>query len=141
MAWLPHSIAEASTQTPVSGDVDVAEAWSHVMHRLDEAALIVESTAATGNRIDRAAGLRHLLVLLATGVDEALRFDPDPILCVERASTDDILTWGMECPDCHLHCAPRCAATRVIAFSATADTARYVGLQTMDGIVCHRERS
>lgn len=134
MAWLPHSIAEASTQTPVSGDVDVAEAWSHLMHRLDEAARIVESTAAEGNRIDRAAGLRHLLVLLATGVDEALRFDPDPILCVQRASTDDILTWGMECPDCLYTRATMRGDERYRLFG-NRGTARYVGLQTMDGIV------
>ena len=134
MAWLPHSIAEASTQTPVSGDVDVAEAWSHLMHRLDEAALIVESTAATGNRIDRAAGLRHLLVLLATGVDEALRFDPDPILCVQRASTDDILTWGMECPDC-LYTRATMRGDESYRVFGNRGTARYVGLQTMDGIV------
>ena len=40
------------------------------------------------------------MVLLAVGVDEALRVDPDPVLAVDRTSMDDIVTWGMECPDC-----------------------------------------
>ena len=34
------------------------------------------------------------MVLLAVGIDMALRVDPDPILSVVRASMDDIVTWG-----------------------------------------------
>jgi hypothetical protein len=78
--------------------------------------------------------MRHLLVLLATGADEVLRFDPDPILSVQRASTNDIITWGMECPDC--------IYTRAVLHGGESyrlfgnrGTARYVGLQTMNGIV------
>jgi hypothetical protein len=134
MSWLPHSIAEASTRPPVTGDVDMAEAWSHLIRRLEESAQVVESAAAGGNRIDRAAGLRHLLVLLAAGVDEALRFDPDPILCVQRASTNDIVSWGMECPDC-LYTRATMRGGESYRLFGHRGTARYVGLQTMDGIV------
>jgi hypothetical protein len=133
MAWLPHSIAEASVQTPVHGDVDAADAWSHLLRRLDEAAQIVESAAVNRNRVDRAAGLRHLLVLLATGIDEALRFDPDPVLSVQRASTDDVLTWGMECPDC-LYTRATLRGGEHYRLIGNRGTARYVGLQTMNGI-------
>ena len=31
MAWLPHSIAEASTEAPAGGDVGLPAAWSHLM--------------------------------------------------------------------------------------------------------------
>ena len=134
MAWLPHSIAEASTEVPTGGDVDLAAAWSHLMHQLNAAARIVESDAASRNRVDLAAGMRHLLVLLATGLDEALRFDPDPILRVQRASTNDILTWGMECPDC-LYTRATMRGGESYRLSGNRGTARYVGLQTMNGIV------
>jgi hypothetical protein len=133
MAWLPHSIAEASTEAPAGGDVGLPAAWSHLMHQLDAAARIVESDAASRNRVDLAAGMRHLLVLLATGLDEALRFDPDPILRVQRASTNDILTWGMECPDC-LYTRATMRGGESYRLSGNRGTARYVGLQTMNGI-------
>ena len=133
MAWLPHSIAEASTDAPAGGDVGLPAAWSHLMHQLNAAAQIVESEAASRNRVDLAAGMRHLLVLLATGIDEALRFDPDPILRVQRASTNDILTWGMECPDC-LYTRATMRGGESYRLSGNRGTARYVGLQTMNGI-------
>jgi hypothetical protein len=133
MAWLPHSIAEASTETPASGDIDLAAAWSHLMRRLDDAAQIVESDPASRNPVDLAAGMRHLLVLLAAGVDEALRFDPDPILCVQRASTNDVVTWGMECPDC-LYTRATMRGGETYRLFGNRGTARYVGLQTMNGI-------
>lgn len=133
MAWLPHSIAEASTDAPAGGDVGLPAAWSHLMRKLNAAAQIVESDAASRNRVDLAAGMRHLLVLLATGIDEALRFDPDPILRVQRASTNDILTWGMECPDC-LYTRATMRGGESYRLSGNRGTARYVGLQTMNGI-------
>ena len=97
--WLPHSIAEAALTGDEDDDLDVASAWSHLLGRLEGAAHTVDADEASRSPLDRAAGLRHLLVLLAAGVDEALRFDPDPILQVRRTSTDDVVTWGMECPD------------------------------------------
>jgi hypothetical protein len=133
MAWLPHSIAEASAETPPSGDIDVAAAWSHLMRRLDDAAQIVESDPASRNPVDLAAGMRHLLVLLAAGIDEALRFDPDPILCVQRAGTNDVVTWGMECPDC-LYTRATMRGGESYRVFGNRGTARYVGLQTMNGI-------
>ncbi|HEY9303518.1 MAG TPA: hypothetical protein VIO95_04420 [Mycobacterium sp.] len=133
MAWLPHSIAESSHEAPASGDVDVTAAWSHLMRQLDDAAQTVKSDPASRNRIDLAAGMRHLLVLLAAGVDEALRFDPDPILCVQRASTNDVVTWGMECPDC-LYTRATMRGGESYRLLGNRGTARYVGLQTMNGI-------
>jgi hypothetical protein len=133
-AWLPHSIAEASLAANAeSEDVGLSTAWSHLLHKLEDAARTVESDPVTRNRVDLAAGMRHLLVLLAAGVDEALRFDPDPILCVQRASTDDIVTWGMECPDC-LYTRATMRGGESYRLFGNRGTARYVGLQTMNGI-------
>jgi hypothetical protein len=135
LAWLPSSIAEASlTGRPDSDDIGLAQAWSYLLDKLRDAAQIVESDPANRNRVDLAAGMRHLLVLLAAGVDEALHFDPDPILCVQRTSTDDIVTWGMECPDC-IYTRATMRGGESYRLLGNRGTARYVGLQTMNGIV------
>src|SRR5947209_19770735 len=97
LSWLPFSIAEAALSGD-PGDVDLAQAWSYLMDRLREAAQVVESDPANQNRVDFAAGMRHLLVLLAAAVDAVLRFDPDPVRPVQRTRTDDIAPGGMECP-------------------------------------------
>jgi hypothetical protein len=132
MAWLPHSIAEAA----LSGggvDVDLPTAWTHLLERLKIAGELVASDPVNRNRIDYGSGMRHLMVLLAVGIDEALRLDPDPVLSVGHTSTDDILTWGMECPDCvYLRATLRDGET--YRLFGNRGTARYVGLQTMDGI-------
>ncbi len=134
LAWLPHSIAEATVAgTPGSDDLGLDAAWPHLLAKLDAAATVVGSDPVSRTALDRAAGMRHLLVLLAAGVDEALRFDPDPILSVVRTSTDDIVTWGMECPDCLYTRAPLRGGESYRLFG-NRGTARYVGLQTMNGI-------
>jgi hypothetical protein len=133
MAWLPFSIAEAA----LSGNGDTLElprAWSYLLDRLRRAAEVVESDPASQNRVDLAAGMRHLLVLLAAGIDEVLRFDPDPILCVQPTSTDDLVTWGMECPDC-IYTRAVLRGGESYRLFGNRGTARYVGLQTMNGIV------
>ncbi|MFZ1179224.1 MAG: DUF1214 domain-containing protein [Mycobacterium sp.] len=136
LAWLPFSIAEAAL-APLSGgtdNVDLAQAWSYLLERLRGASQIVESDPASRNRVDLAAGMRHLLVLLAAGIDEVLRFDPDPILCVQPTSTDDIVSWGMECPDC-IYTRAVLRGGESYRLFGNRGTARYVGLQTMNGIV------
>ena len=131
MAWLPFSIAEAALAG--GGDGDLAAAWAHLLDRLTAAQRLVSEAPVNRNHIDDASGLRHLMVLLAVGLDEALRVEPDPILAVSRTSTDDILTWGMECPDClYLRAALRGGET--YRLWGNRGTARYVGLQTMNGI-------
>lgn len=132
LAWLPFSIAEAALSED-SGNVDLARAWSFLLDRLRGAAQVVESGTASRNRVDLAAGTRHLLVLLAAGIDEVLRFDPDPILSVQRTTTDDIVTWGMECPDC-IYTRAVLRGGESYRLFGNRGTARYVGLQTMNGI-------
>lgn len=132
MAWLPFSIAEAAMSGGDDGDLSAA--WTHLLDRLKAAEQLVTSAPGNRNRVDGAAGMRHLMVLLAVGVDEALRAEPDPILAIGRTSTDDILTWGMECPDC-LYLRATMRGGETYRLSGNRGTARYVGLQTMNGIV------
>jgi hypothetical protein len=134
MAWLPFSIAEAALSGHGRGADDLSVAWAHLLDRLKTAGDLVASSDVNRNRVDYASGMRHLMVLLAVGVDEALRVDPDPVLAVTRTSTDDILTWGMECPDCiYLRATLRGGET--YRLFGNRGTAQYVGLQTMNGIV------
>jgi hypothetical protein len=133
MAWLPHSIAEAALSTGDSEAPDLATAWAHLQERLSAAEQLVRSAPVNKNRLDYGSGMRHLMVLLAVGTDMALRADPDPVLAVNRASMDDIVTWGLECPDCvYLNASLRAGET--YRLFGNRGTARYVGLQTMDGI-------
>ena len=133
MAWLPHSIAEAALSGTGVPDVDMDTAWAHLQERLSAAEELVRTAQVNRNAKDHAAGMRHLMVLMAVGVDMALRVDPDPVLAVTRAKMDDIVTWGMECPDCvYLNAEMR--AGESYRLFGNRGTARYVGLQTMDGI-------
>ena len=112
---------------------DLPAAWAHLQERLTAAEQLVVSTPVNKNRVDYAAGMRHLMVLLAVGIDMALRVDPDPVLAVNRASMDDIVTWGLECPDCvYMNASLRAGET--YRLFGNRGTARYVGLQTMDGM-------
>ena len=133
MAWLPHSIAEAALSAGDGEKAELPAAWAHLLERLSAAEQLVLSTPVNNNRIDYATGMRHLLVLLAVGVDMALRVDPDPVLAVNRASMDDIVTWGLECPDC-VYMNASLHAGETYRLFGNRGTARYVGLQTMDGI-------
>ena len=133
MAWLPHSIAEAALSGSGVPDVDMDTAWAHLQERLGAAEELVRTAPVNRNALDHAAGMRHLMVLMAVGIDMALRVDPDPVLAVARSKMDDIVTWGMECPDCvYLNAEMR--AGESYRLFGNRGTARYVGLQTMDGI-------
>jgi hypothetical protein len=134
MAWLPFSIAEATLSGEGGGAGELPQAWAHLLDRLETAGELVASSGVNRNSVDYASGMRHLLVLLAVGIDEALRVDPDPVLAVTRTSTDDILTWGMECPDC-LYMRATLRGGETYRIFGNRGTARYVGLQTMNGIV------
>jgi hypothetical protein len=133
MAWLPHSIAEAALSAGDGEAPDLSAAWAHLQERLTAAEQLVRFTPVNKNRRDYGSGMRHLMVLLAVGTDMALRVDPDPVLAVNRVSMDDIVTWGLECPDCvYLNASLRAGET--YRLFGNRGTARYVGLQTMDGI-------
>ena len=133
LSWLPFAIAEASLTGTGSGDRTPVEGWSYLLERMATSASIVETSGFARNRTDLTAGIRHLLVLLAVGIDEALRVNPEPALRVERTSTDDIITWGMECPDC-LYTRALMRGGESYRLHGNRGTARYVGLQTMNGI-------
>lgn len=132
MAWLPQSIADAALSG--SGpDSDMRRAWTHLQERLAAAEHLVATTAVNRNVRDDAAGMRHLMVLLAVGIDMALRAESEPVLAIARAKMDDVVTWGLECPDC-VYFNANLRAGETYRLFGNRGTARYVGLQTMDGM-------
>ena len=103
-AWLPASIAGAARRgTASDDDLLTGEAWAHVLDRLESAASVLTSAKAPSTPLEQAAGYRHLLVLLALGIDEALR-PVDPYAPrIRPGNVDAVLKWGMDCPDA-LYC-------------------------------------
>ena len=100
MAWFPATVGSAYRRGAASDeDLISGAAFEAMVAGLRGAADLVGSARAPTSPIDRAAGYRHLFVLLALGIDEALRpSDPyDPFFA--PANVDDVLKWGMDCPD------------------------------------------
>ena len=62
----------------VADDSDLAAAWAHLLERLTAAEWLVVSDPVNRNRVDYASGMRHLMVLLAVGIDEACGWTPIP---------------------------------------------------------------
>jgi hypothetical protein len=78
-------------------------------------------------------GYRHLLVLLAMGVDEALRTtDPyDPVL--QPGNVDNVLKWGMDCPDA-LYSGSSVRPDAEYRVSGRLGSARFTSFQVMAGM-------
>jgi hypothetical protein len=132
-AWLPSSIADVRRRPPSEVVADPVATWAGLLDRLRDAGQLIAQDPVNANRIDAAAGFRHLLVLLAVGIEEALYTTPTLEPTVTTTRMDDTLTWGMECPDClYTRASLREGAT--YRLRGNRGTARYVGLQTMDGI-------
>lgn len=132
-AWLPGSVANAGQGATSIDRAAVTAGWEKLMRRLDEAAGAVLNDPGAVNDTDLAAGLRHLQVLLAVGLDEALYADDPPSLRLRPSrATDDVRSWGMDCADAvYTHAALEPGARYRLL--GNPGTARYVGLQTMDG--------
>jgi len=133
-SWLPHSVSEAAR----AGDATVEDlvsgrAWSHLLDALRQASEVVLSDDVPRNPADVASGFRHLLVLLGTGLDQALRAEPDPVLAVKPSGVDAVYKWGMDCPDCIYTGAPLRGGESYRLWG-TRGSARYVGLQSMAGM-------
>jgi hypothetical protein len=132
-AWLPSSISNAGRDASAIDPEATKAAWSHLLGRLDEAAGVVLNDPGAVNGADLASGLRHLQVLLAVGLDEALYADDDaPLVLRPSTSTNDVRSWGMDCADAVYTNAPL-EAGGTYRLQGNRGTAQYVGLQTMDG--------
>jgi hypothetical protein len=133
-SWMPHSVSEAAKAGDASvDDLLSGRAWSHLLDSLRKASEVVLSGGERWNAADMAAGYRHLLVLLGTGLDQALRAEADPVLAVRPSGVDAVYKWGMDCPDCIYTGAPLRAGESYRLWG-NRGSARYVGLQSMAGM-------
>jgi hypothetical protein len=133
-SWMPHSVSEAAKAGDASVDDLVSgRAWSHLLDNLRRASEVVLSGDGRRNATDMAAGFRHLLVLLGTGLDQALRAEADPVLAVRPSGVDAVYKWGMDCPDCIYTGAPL-RGGQAYRLWGNRGSARYVGLQSMAGM-------
>ncbi len=133
-SWMPHSVGEAARAGDATVDDLVSgRAWSHLLDGLRKAADVVLSDDVPRNPADMAAGFRHLLGLLGTGLDHGLRAEPDPVLAVKPSGMDAVYKWGMDCPDCIYTGAPLRGGESYRLWG-NRGSARYVGLQSMAGM-------
>jgi len=133
-SWMPHSVSEAARAGDATVDDLVSgRAWSHLLDSLRKASGVMLSDDVPRNAADMAAGFRHLLVLLGTGLDQALRAEADPVLAVRPSGVDAVYKWGMDCPDCIYTGAPL-RGGETYRLWGNRGSARYVGLQSMAGM-------
>ncbi len=132
--WMPFVVGEAARAGEATAeDLESGKAWAHLLERLAEASKTVLANDASRNAVDMASGIRHLLVLLGIGVDQALRVDTNPVLAIKPSGVDAIYKWGMECPDC-IYTGSSLRGGESYRLFGSRGTARYVGLQSMAGM-------
>jgi hypothetical protein len=131
-AWLPFSVSAAAAAADEPDHGGPAEAWAHLLARLQQAGELVTGNPVVGNDADLVAGLRHLQVLTAVALESSLYGTDKPELAISRGTTDDVVSWGMDCPDA-LYLSATLRPGRSYRLYGDRGTARYVGLQTMDG--------
>ncbi|HEY3834548.1 MAG TPA: DUF1214 domain-containing protein [Acidimicrobiia bacterium] len=133
-AWMPSSLREAARAGDATADdLESGAAWTYLLGKLQKVSETVRSDAMPHNPADVAAGFKHLLVLLWTGIDEALRRDSGSVLAIRPSNTDAVFKWGMDCPDCiYMGAGLRGGAS--YRLWGNRGSARYVGLQTMAGM-------
>lgn len=133
-AWLPASVGRAYARgTATREDLHSGAAWREMVDALQRADAFVRSDRSPSTDVERGGGYRHLLVLLAIGIDEALRRgDPyDPRFA--PGTTDAVLKWGMDCPDA-LYLGTPVRGDATYRITGSRGSVRYLGLQVMSGI-------
>jgi hypothetical protein len=134
LAWLPSSVGSAGRQGTLStGSLHSGQAWQMLLDALAEAGAFLHSDRLPPGGEGDASGYRHLMVLLALGVDEALRTsDPyEPVL--RPGNVDNHLKWGMDCPDA-LYVGASVRPDATYRVWGTRGGARFVSFQVMAGM-------
>lgn len=131
-AWLPFSVSAAAGTDSEPDHGGPAGGWKHLLARLEQAGELVTTNPVVANDADLVAGLRHLQVLTAVALDASLYGTEKPELTISTGSTDEVVSFGMDCPDA-LYLSASLRAGQRYRLHGTRGTARYVGLQTMDG--------
>lgn len=145
--WVPAAVGAAWRHgRATAGDLHSGAAWADLLEALGRAGTFVhratrgdegggandpeaQADAVIGDR----TGYHHLLVLLALGIDEALR-DGDPYApALTAGNVNNVLKWGMDCPDA-LYVGAPVRADASYRVHGTRGTVRYLGFQVMEGM-------
>jgi Protein of unknown function (DUF1214) len=133
-AWMPAYVASAYRRGHgTAEDLLSGEALREMTRKLLDAGDLIRQAGSPQGLVDQASGFRHILVLMALAIDDALRSsDPyDPYFA--PANVDNVLKWGMDCPDA----AYSGAAVRgdgYYVIRGNRRNVRYLGFQAMAGI-------
>ncbi len=133
-SWLPSSVGSAGRSGTLGGEaLHSGEAWRAMLASLEEAGAFLRSERLPPGGEGDVSGYHHLLVLLAMGVDEALRTsDPyDPVL--SPGNVDNVLKWGMDCPDA-LYAGASVRPDADYLVRGRLGTARFTHFQVMAGM-------
>ena len=133
-AWFPATVAAAPRRgTATDGDLLSGKAWDILLDSLRNVGEVLRSERAPSGPAEQASGYRHLLVLLALAIDEALRPSDASDPHFAPANVDAVLKWGMDCPDAaYTGCALLPGATYRV--HGRRGTVRYLGFQVMSAI-------
>jgi len=133
-AWLPASVGAAYRRgSSTEKDLVSGDAFRAMLDSLAHSASVLASERAPRDSVDQASGYRHLLVLLALAIDEALRGSDPHEPHISPANVDAYLKWGMDCPDA-AYSGSSIRGDASYKVHGKRGTARYVGLQVMSGI-------
>ncbi|MGH9028389.1 MAG: DUF1214 domain-containing protein [Acidimicrobiales bacterium] len=132
--WMPSSVGAAYRRGGAdTGDLISGASYRAMLDALARAGSVLTTSRVPSSEVDQASGYRHLLVLLALGIDEALRASNPYEPHITAANVDSVLKWGMDCPDAAYSGTP-VRADAVYRLSGHRGTARYVGFQVMAGM-------
>lgn len=133
-AWAPASIGSAYGRRPTDDESLLSgRDWGQLLESLARAGSVLQSGRVPSDAVDRAEGYRHLMVMLALGIDEALRTSDPYRPRFTPGNVDNVLKWGMDCPDAAYSGSPlRGDATYLVR--GTRNSVRYLGFQAMGGM-------
>jgi len=128
--WAPASVGAAPRfGDATSDDLTSGKAWALLLASLERA-----GTRMAGAPVhERASGYRHLLTLAALGIDEALRSGEGGEPRIRPGNVDNVLKWGMDCPDA-AYSGTSLRGDTSYRIRGVRGTVRYVGLQVMGGM-------
>ncbi len=116
-----------------AGDLHSGAAWRSLLASLEEAGTFLHSDRLPPGPEGDLSGYRHLLVLLALGVDEALRSSDPYEPAIKPGNVDNVLKWGMDCPDA-LYTGSPIRPDAEYRVAGTRGSARFLHLQVMAGM-------
>lgn len=133
-AWAPGSVGSAySRGSADQDDLLSGREWRRFLDALGRTGEVLQSGRPPSDAVDRAAGYRHLLVLLALGIDEALRSSDPYRPRFSPANVDNVLKWGMDCPDA-AYTGARIRGDATYRVRGRRNSVRYLGFQVMGGM-------